>query len=71
MEICSKYRREEIKVRNLRWKEVKRMKDFIVLIAVIILGLVIGGIVLSLRGKAQELGKKGTSGIDSFIGDIG
>lgn len=46
------------------------MKDLIVLIAVIILGLFIGGIVLGFKDKASTLGNKGSSAIDSFTNGL-
>lgn len=47
-----------------------KMKDFIVLIAVIVLGLFIGGIVLNFRGKATALGGQATTAIDSFTNSL-
>ena len=46
------------------------MKDFIVLIATIILGLAIAVIVLSFRGKATTLGNSASSQLDNLANNM-
>ena len=43
------------------------MKDFIVLLATIVLGVAIAAIVLALRGKANDLNTKATGGLDTLF----
>ena len=46
------------------------MKDFIVLIATIILGVFIALIVLGLKAKGTAMGEKATGAIDTFTGQL-
>lgn len=46
------------------------MKDFIVMIAIIILGITIGGIVLTFKSKATDIGTTGSNALDAFKGTL-
>lgn len=46
------------------------MKDFIVLIATIILGVFIALIVLGFKAKGTAMGEKATTAIDGFTGQL-
>ena len=46
------------------------MKDFIVMIAILILGLVIAGLVLGFKGKMQSVSNAGTTALDTLTSQL-
>lgn len=51
-------------------KEEKAVKDFIVVIAFIILGVFLALIILNLKSKGTAMGDKATSALDSLTGQL-